>query len=708
MTIKSNNFEGAVLKTGHCNRAAFLLDAKQYFSAVAESIRNAEKSVLIIGWDIDSRIQLDPENSEERLCDLLNHAVEQRPALQIHILIWDFPMAYSLDREPLQLINFTRNTHQNIHFHLDSELPVNSSHHQKIVVVDDKVSFVGGMDLTSGRWDTPEHRAEDNRRINPSGDNFGPYHDIQMVVDGELASIFGWVARKRWMWATGNDLSTPRDVKNDPWPKSIVPQFYDETGGVAQTLPRYKERDEVREVESIYLYSLKKARSSIYIENQYLTSSTIQQALAQKLNDENGPEIVIVLPRMTSGLLEQLVMEPLQSEILDSLYAVDKHRRLGVYCPFSGDDNQVAVKVHAKVMIIDDEFFTVGSANLNERSMGLDTECNLVMRLKDNAVRQFRHRLIAHHLGVDTESYAKIESELHSTIKAVEKLSLEQGGLLSESDTRDKNALPVDSEMARPLDTSEPSLYDSIMDDFSIGGSSQKSFFRFLGFGVTLSALILLALLWRFTPLSEFATPDNLQNWADIIRQLPFAPVLAILAFILGGLSMFPVMLLIILTASIFEPVPAFIISLTGCLFSALLVYAIGNLLGRDLVSKVSGSKMHSLSKHLGKHGLPSILVARVLPIAPFSIINLIAGASHIRLGIFLLGTALGMAPGIIAMTLFGGQLMNVLRDPRPGPFAILASITLLVIGLGVLLSRRLRRLGKSNESSSGSKKEAE
>ncbi|WP_430735657.1 VTT domain-containing protein [Halodesulfovibrio aestuarii] len=561
------------------------------------------------------------------------------------------------------------------------------------------------MDLTSARWDTPEHRAEDNRRIKPSGDNFGPYHDIQMVVDGELASIFGEVARTRWMWATGNDLSKPRYVKNDPWPKSIEPQFYNETGGVAQTLPRYKERHEVREVESIYLHALKKARSSIYIENQYLTSSTIQQALAQKLNDENGPEIVIVLPRMNSGLLEQLVMEPLQSDILDSLYAVDKHKKLGVYCPFTGDENQVAVKVHAKVMIIDDEFFTVGSANLNERSMGLDTECNLVMRLKDNAVRQFRHRLIAHHLGVNTNIYANTESEHHSMSKAVEALSLEQGGLLSESDTRDENALPVDSEMARPLDTSEPSLYDSIMDDYSIGDSSRESFFRFLGFGVTLSALILLALVWRFTPLSEFATPDKLLNWADIIRQLPLAPVLAILAFILGGLIMFPVLLLIILAASIFEPVPAFIISLTGCLLSALLFYALGNLLGHDLVGKVSGSKMHSLSKHLGKHGLSSILVVRILPVAPFSIINLIAGASHIRVGIFILGTILGMAPGIIVMTLFGGQLMNVLRDPRPGPFAILASIILLVIGLGVLLSRRLRRLGKGSEPSSGSEK---
>lgn len=704
MNSERDDFEGKGTRTGRCRRAAFLLDAKQYFSAFAESVRQAEHSVLIAGWDIDSRIHLDPETRDERLCDLLNSVVERRPNLHIHILIWDFPMAYSLDREPLQLINFTRKTHRNIHFHLDSELPIDSSHHQKIVVVDDKIAFVGGMDLSSARWDTPQHRAQDERRMRPNGNGYGPYHDVQMVVDGELAGILGNVFRMRWQWATKQRLAAPRNAENDPWPKSVEPHLHNETGGVALTLPRYKGRDEVRDVESIYLHELKRARSTIYIENQYLTSSTIRKALVGKLADEKGPEIVIILPRMTSGLLEQFVMEPLQSDILDSLYAADKHGKLAAYCAFARDDGRIAVKIHAKVMIVDDTFITVGSANLNERSMGLDSECNIVMRPEDaNAVRLFRHRLIAHHLGVDTDAYTGMESEQQSMIKAVESLRQERGGLLPEAETRDERNLPVDLEMARNLDTSRPSIYDSIMDEYGSDDSSRKSFSRFLGFGGLLTAFILLALAWRFTPLSDYANPDSLLHWADEVSQLPFAPILALVAFVLGGLILFPVTLLIVLTASIFDPVPAFVISLAGCLASALLVYAIGSALGRESVSKVAGSKIHTISRQLGRHGLSSILAVRILPVAPYSIINLIAGASHIKVGIFLVGTFLGMVPGIIGMTLFGDQLMNSLRDPGPGTIGILALIVLLVVGLGELLRRRLKRLRQDHESASGS-----
>jgi phosphatidylserine/phosphatidylglycerophosphate/cardiolipin synthase-like enzyme/uncharacterized membrane protein YdjX (TVP38/TMEM64 family) len=705
MTQRSDDSEGAARASGRCGRAAFLLDAKQYFAAFAESIRQAERSVLIIGWDIDSRIQLDPENREERLGDLLNSAVEARPDLHIHILIWDFPMAYSLDREPLQLINFTRKTHGNIHFHLDSELPIDSSHHQKIVVVDDRVAFAGGMDLTAARWDTPEHRAEDARRTKPNGTRYGPYHDVQMVVDGQLAEILGGVARKRWLWATGNRLAAPGGVEGDPWPASVEPQLRDEIGEVVQTLPRYKGRDEIRGVETVYLRELARARSLVYIENQYLTSSTIRQALAERLGDEDGPEIVIILPRMTTGLLEQLVMEPLQSDILDSLHAADRQGKLAVHCPFAGDDDQVAVKVHAKVMIVDDEFITVGSANLNERSMGLDSECNIAMRPDDGsgAVRAFRHRLIAHHLGMDAADYAAVESEKRSMVGAVESLRRERGGLLPEAETRGQRDLPVDPEMARPLDASHPGLYDTIMDEYGGDDSARESFSRFLGFGALLAGFIVLALAWRFTPLSDYANPDSLLRWAESVRQLPFAPVLAVAAFVLGGLVMFPVMLLIVLTASIFEPVPAFMISLAGSLLSALLVYVIGSALGRESVRKVAGSRIHSISRQLGRHGLPSVLVVRVLPVAPYSVVNLIAGASHIKVGVFLLGTVLGMAPGILGMTLFGGQLMNALRSPGPVTLAILVLIVLLVVGLGALLRRRLMRLGAGHASGADS-----
>ena len=159
--------EGATM--AQASRAAFLVDACAYFSALSEAIRNAEKSILIAGWDIDSRIKLDPVNSDEKLYELLNKCVEERPDLHIHVLIWDYPLAYSLDREPMQQLNFPLKTHENIHYQADSALPLGSSHHQKIVVIDDKIAFVGGIDLTAGRWDRPGHPPFEEHRVKPDG-----------------------------------------------------------------------------------------------------------------------------------------------------------------------------------------------------------------------------------------------------------------------------------------------------------------------------------------------------------------------------------------------------------------------------------------------------------------------------------------------------------------------------------------------------------
>jgi phosphatidylserine/phosphatidylglycerophosphate/cardiolipin synthase-like enzyme/uncharacterized membrane protein YdjX (TVP38/TMEM64 family) len=692
--------ESAPPKEAHCSRAAFLVDSEDYFRALDSAFRKAKESILIVGWAIDGRITLDPENGGEKLYDLLNQLAERTPGLQVHILIWDFPVAYSLDREPLQSLFFPQKTHRRIHFRLDSELPMASSHHQKIVVVDDKVAFVGGMDVTSARWDTIEHRPEDPRRKLPNGKPYPPYHDVQMVVDRELAESVGEVARKRWLWATGEDLPAVSGLENDPWPDTVEPDLRDVAGSVALTFPRFKGRSEVRDVEALYKREIASARSHIYIENQYLTSSSIQQALIDRLKEEGGPEIVIILTRMTSGLLEQLVMEPLQSDILDSLYKADEHDRLGVYCPFADGKGEVPVKVHSKLMIADDTFFTVGSANLNERSMGLDSECNLAMRPTEqaSAIREIRHKLLAHHLGVAPAEYGAEESSGKGILGAVKALGEDNGRLRPEAQTRGDSPLPVDPEVARQLDTSHPGIYDVIMDEYGSDESSRQSYSRFLGFGLLLTAFILLALAWRFTPLSTYASPDAMLRWAAMVGQYPFASGLAVLIFVLGGLVLFPVTLMIALTASIFDPLWAFAISLAGCIASAIVVYAIGNAIGHESVKKVTGSKINTISKQLGKHGLPSMLVVRILPVAPYSIINLVAGASHINFRTYLLGTVLGMVPGIIGMTLFGGQLMHAIRNPGPGSFLVLGLIVLAVVGAGALLRWRLKRLQAAKE----------
>ncbi|SOB57982.1 putative Phospholipase D/transphosphatidylase Pld [Pseudodesulfovibrio profundus] len=690
--------EGATM--AEASRAAFLVDACAYFSALSEAIRNAERSILIAGWDIDSRIKLDPVNSDEKLYELLNKCVEERPDLHIHVLIWDYPLAYSLDREPMQQLNFPLKTHENIHYQADSALPLGSSHHQKIVVIDDKIAFVGGIDLTAGRWDRPGHPPFEEHRVKPDGSHYLPYHDIQMLIEGEPVARIGDIVRKRWEWATDEELSPPQKTEGTPWPASVDPDMENENVVTAMTLPAFRGRQARREVESLYLHQIARAKKTIYIENQYFTSTSIRDALIERLQSHDCPEILIILPQMTTGLLEQLVMEPLQSEVLDTLAEQDKHNKLAVYCPFGDEDSCIAIKVHSKIMIIDDEFITVGSANLNDRSMGLDSECNLAFGSKEitNTLAHFRHRLMAHHIGIPMDQVTDMEPE-KGMLGTVEELSRPTGRLVIEPKTRNENPLPVDPELIREFDTSHPGEYDTIMDDYSSSENSERSYLSFMGFGAILAGFIILALLWRFTPLSEYATPDALLHWAEQVQKMPMSPVLAILCFVVGGFILFPVTLLIVLTASIFSPVMAFFISLAGCLASALSVYYVGELLGHKQIKRLAGSKVKEISERLGKHGLASIVVTRVVPVAPYSVINLVAGASHIKLSTFLLGTVLGMGPGIVAMTLFGAQLINTLRNPGPGTLAILIGIVLLVVVAGTLVRRRLKRMRDDSDS---------
>ena len=155
------------------NRAAFLIDGASYFTAFRSAVERARHSILSVGWDFHSRVQLlhDPE-AEDRLVylgDVLNALVSDRKTLHAHILCWDFAMIYGLERELLPLFKFDWKTHRQLHFRLDGKHPVRASHHQKIVVVDDAVAFVGGIDLTKCRWDTQEHLANDPRRVDHNG-----------------------------------------------------------------------------------------------------------------------------------------------------------------------------------------------------------------------------------------------------------------------------------------------------------------------------------------------------------------------------------------------------------------------------------------------------------------------------------------------------------------------------------------------------------
>jgi phosphatidylserine/phosphatidylglycerophosphate/cardiolipin synthase-like enzyme/uncharacterized membrane protein YdjX (TVP38/TMEM64 family) len=705
-----------ILKPGHncwrisgAERLAFMVDGEAYFSAFAAAVEQARHSVFILGWDIDSRIRLWRDGRPGTLpCELgafLNEIVARRKGLHIYVLDWDFAMLYALEREPLPLFRFGWRSHRRLHFALDDKHPVGASHHQKVVVVDDRLAFVGGFDLAQGRWDTPEHRPDDERRVD-NGTPYPPFHDVQMMVEGEVATALGELARQRWRRATGERLKPARDEKGSPWPNGWNAELDNVAVAISRTDPPWEDRPEVVEVKMLLLDAIAAARSSIYIENQYLTSPIIGDALAARLAEENGPEMVLVLPRECSGWLEKSTMGVLRARLLARLRTKDRFGRLRVYYPEVAGLGERFVNVHAKVLVVDDRLLRVGSANLNNRSMGLDTECDLVIEAGDGeeaqaAISTFRNRLLGEHLGVEPQAFAEAVAREGSLAGAVEALNNAQRWL---------EPLPMESAEwltellpdSRVLDPEHPARLEDLVGEMvpeePAGGVPKGLLFLALLLGA-----LGLAAAWRWTPLSEWLDLQTLQSWGELLRRNPLAPLLVVAVFVAGGLVLFPVTLLILVTALTFPPVRGFMYALSGAMVSALSVYWLGRLLGRETVRRLAGGRLNRLSLWLGRRGLVAVLAVRLLPVAPFTVVNLVAGASHIRLRDFFLGTLLGLAPGVLAITVFEKSLERVIEEPQGGNFLLLAGVLATVAGVIWLIRRWLRRKQPLGEKDAGS-----
>jgi len=361
------------------DRAGFLIDAADYFRAFYDALSEARHGVLILGWDINSRVELlrQPTQSQKSssppcmLGEFLLHLVQQRQDLHIYVLAWDFAMVYALEREWIPEFKVPWHSHARLHVHMDGQHPHGGCHHQKVVVVDDRLAFVGGLDLTRSRWDTSEHRIDDPRRTDPDGTAYPPFHDVQMMVEGKVAQALGDLARERWHRATGKKLSQPMPCSpaSHLWPSWIVPDVQNVEVAISRTLPAYQDQPEVREIQQLYLDTIKNARQVIYLENQFLTSHIIGKALADRLQDPQGPEMLILLRRDGGDWLEQMTMDVLRTRLLGQLTHADRYGRLQVVYPDGPALQERCLGLHSKVMIVDDTFLRIGSANLTNRSM---------------------------------------------------------------------------------------------------------------------------------------------------------------------------------------------------------------------------------------------------------------------------------------------------------------------------------------------------
>lgn len=400
-----------------------IVDAADYFLHLKTAILQARHSILLVGWDFDARIELDPKSGTagavpSRVGDLLRHAIRCSPTLRIYVLRWDLAFLKMPFRgtTPFFLLDWLGG--DRLHFHLDQHHPLGGCHHQKIVVIDDSIAFCGGIDVTEGRWDTQNHRDDEPMRRSVRGAPQEAWHDVTTAVDGHAARALGDLARTRWLAANGWQPEPPPPCPSC-WPETLVPTFEDVQVAIARTIPAHEDQAAVHEIEALYLAAIASARHNIYLESQYFSAHRISEALAARLEEPDGPNVVIVNPKRAQGWLEEEVMGSARALLLEQLKEADRHGRLRFCTPIT--EGGADIYVHAKVLVIDDTLLRVGSSNINNRSMGLDTECDLVLEAgpgdtPGSALRvgilRVRDTLIAEHLGVDVE-------QLRSTLRAV-------------------------------------------------------------------------------------------------------------------------------------------------------------------------------------------------------------------------------------------------------------------------------------------------
>lgn len=420
---------GNCWRVEHADRFSFIVDAEDYFRVARKAMLTARKSIMLIGWDFDARITLEREAGDDgpaRLSDFIPWLAERSPELEIRLLRWDAGALKALFRGSTLATVLRWKAHPRITLKLDSVHPLAGSHHQKVVVIDDCLAFCGGIDMTSGRWDTRDHRDEEPRRCLPGGECYDPWHDATSAFDGAAAHAMGDLARDRWHLATGEKLE-PVAEPGACWPEGLQPSLENVHLAIARTRPEMKDIAPIHEIEQAYVDLIGAARRVIYAESQYFASRRIARAIAERLAEEDGPEIVIVNPETAEGWLEPIAMDSARARLVEALRRIDRHGRFQIYHPEAKDGSPIYV--HAKVVIVDDCYLRVGSSNFNNRSLRLDTECDVVIAADEpgnghvgGAITAIRNDLLAEHLGCDAGEIARhLEStgSLMATIEAL-------------------------------------------------------------------------------------------------------------------------------------------------------------------------------------------------------------------------------------------------------------------------------------------------
>lgn len=203
-----------------------------------------------------------------------------------------------------------------------------------------------------------------------------------------------------------------------------------------------------------------------------------------------------------------------------------------------------------------------------------------------------------------------------------------------------------------------------------------------------LGLLFAAAAAWKWTPLADQIDIGKVSAWVASVRNNPARPLIILVAYVVGSLLLIPITVLIMATAVVFGPILGLAYSLTGCLLAAAVTYAVGYFLGKDFIRQITGPKWKRVETKIGQTGILAVAVMRLLPVAPFTVVNIVSGAFQVPIWQYALGSLLGLAPGILMVNLFAHQIESAIRNPGIGSFLLFCALVVITV-LGTLWLRR-------------------
>ncbi|MBD63622.1 MAG: hypothetical protein CME62_00310 [Halobacteriovoraceae bacterium] len=638
-----------------------LVDGENYFEQLYKILPEAKSSIYIHAWEVDSKLRLKRDhNHDVELKNYLFSLVDKNPELNIYIICWDFSFVFFFERELFLKWKLDYLNHERIHFCYNTKHKLGGSNHQKFVVIDDEIVFLGGMDVTKRRFDSRDHEPGSDLRVDPRGHRYGPFHDVQVMIAGESAKTVADIFREDWLDLMGERLEEPK--KKLKWPPDLAGDIHGELrGAISRSGVLGQSQDITKENLELYLDCIQNAKHYMYFESQYLTSADFVEALAQKLEaNTEGVEVILVISNDWSGYFEERILGAISQRNLKRLLEADKYKKLQLVTPcIHRDGKKHFIKVHSKISIIDDVFIRVGSSNLNERSLHLDSEIDFSLEAQNPIqrmqIKKLLHDLLAEHTGVSLEEVSKKLNDL-SLCEYIEKNQLNSRALVKIKRFTESSAVYL----APFKFIADPKM--------SITHFLKSNLIQFYGqVKQPKMLMVILGILLGLFLINHFSLFEQLRNYTQgEFLAAKSEGTLFTYGILIFGLSSFlglPLNAMIPIVAMSIPGIEAFFICMMGSLLSSTAGYFLGRGVGTKLIPHQAKAKVDRASRILEGKGVVTVFLTRSLPVAPFIIINMVSGALKIKFHHYILGTFLGLLPGLTIFTFFGHEFQKMSQD---------------------------------------------